>query len=456
MLKRVFCLFLCCIIVFFTFCYQTQEVHAFIPLVIGGVVIGEELVAAVATTMVAAGVVYATPDDAYRGAINAIQRGGEKFITNIKIGFDAIKDGIMPVSDDTWSAVQSHVASKYQIGQGTLVSDARYIVDLDGRCFPVSTMQEITFTSIMYRDSVSEQNFSPAIGNDGNWLILAPDRTGYMTRITAEQRDTGPLMYIKMHEGGHYRIYYEYQLNFYNPMGQDLYPAQTIDYAGNVNYLGKEIIQPNYDYKVDNVRDVKVSSTVSQVVGKTYSDVQVTTRTIAPYSASWSGTWSDCVPSGTYTFVGTGTIAGEMPGTRTGTWQGTWSTTATGERVWTGTYAGVDGLTWTGTATESIPIPQNPPAEWDYPKWKVPADTLKNKFPFSIPWDLKNAIASLVATPEAPRWTINFDARYFVGGGQIVIDFTQFEPWAKVIRWGLLIIFNLFLILATRKIIGAS
>jgi hypothetical protein len=94
--------------------------------------------------------------------------------------------------------------------------------------------------------------------------------------------------------------------------------------------------------------------------------------------------------------------------------------------------------------------------EFRYPELQVPADTLKNKFPFSIPWDLYNAVSSLQATPEAPKWTIPFDAQYFVGGGEIVIDFSQFEVWAKILRYGELICFNIFLILATRKIIGAS
>lgn len=94
--------------------------------------------------------------------------------------------------------------------------------------------------------------------------------------------------------------------------------------------------------------------------------------------------------------------------------------------------------------------------EFRYPEMQVPADVLKNKFPFSIPWDLKNAVTSLMVTPVAPKWVIKFDKNYFVGGGEIVIDFAQFEIWAKIIRWGILIIFNIFLILATRRLVGAS
>jgi hypothetical protein len=95
--------------------------------------------------------------------------------------------------------------------------------------------------------------------------------------------------------------------------------------------------------------------------------------------------------------------------------------------------------------------------EFRPPEMQVPpALGLTRKFPFSIPWDLKLAVTSLVAEPKAPHWEINWDSQYFVGGGKTVIDFEQFEVWAKVIRWGLLILFNYFLIINTRRLIGAS
>ncbi len=92
----------------------------------------------------------------------------------------------------------------------------------------------------------------------------------------------------------------------------------------------------------------------------------------------------------------------------------------------------------------------------DYPKMSIPPRLgLTRKFPFSIPWDLRNAFTSLVAERKCPHWEINFDSMHFVGGGKIVIDFEQFDLWAKIIRWGELIAFNIVLIKITRKIIGA-
>ncbi len=93
----------------------------------------------------------------------------------------------------------------------------------------------------------------------------------------------------------------------------------------------------------------------------------------------------------------------------------------------------------------------------DYPRMAVPPSLgLTRKFPFSIPWDLKNAVTTLVAEPKCPKWEINWDSVYFVGGGKTVIDFEKFETWAKIVRWGVLIVFNIGLIIATRKLIGAG
>jgi hypothetical protein len=90
----------------------------------------------------------------------------------------------------------------------------------------------------------------------------------------------------------------------------------------------------------------------------------------------------------------------------------------------------------------------------DFTPLIVSVSNLTTKFPFSIPWDVKNAITSLQATPTPPSWTINFDSRYFKGGGNVVLDFSQFETLAAVSRWGILIMFNISLILLSKKLIG--
>ncbi len=72
---------------------------------------------------------------------------------------------------------------------------------------------------------------------------------------------------------------------------------------------------------------------------------------------------------------------------------------------------------------------------------------LLNKFPFCIPWDLKNAVSSLQADVKIPKWDIE------IMGENLLIDFERFEAWAKIVRWGVLILFNIGLIKITRSLI---
>lgn len=93
------------------------------------------------------------------------------------------------------------------------------------------------------------------------------------------------------------------------------------------------------------------------------------------------------------------------------------------------------------------------PFEGADPGLKINWDPLKkaglqNKFPFCIPWDLYNSFSSFNVQGEAPVWEITY-----LDDTGFVIDFGIFEPWAVIIRWGLLIFFNVGLIILTRNII---
>lgn len=127
------------------------------------------------------------------------------------------------------------------------------------------------------------------------------------------------------------------------------------------------------------------------------------------------------------------------------------------------TAADVLGIESAVPIEENPPIDDNPPIENTMPTdWSVPTDValdfspllfdLKSKFPFSIPWDLKNSISALSVTPQAPKWVIPFDA--FGADADLEINFSQFQKLADIVRWGILISFSFGLIILTRKIIG--
>lgn len=74
--------------------------------------------------------------------------------------------------------------------------------------------------------------------------------------------------------------------------------------------------------------------------------------------------------------------------------------------------------------------------------------TLKEKFPFSLPWDLKRVFELFIAEREAPVWRVPIKEH------EIVIDFNTFEELARITRAFNLIIFVAVLIILTRKFIS--
>lgn len=77
---------------------------------------------------------------------------------------------------------------------------------------------------------------------------------------------------------------------------------------------------------------------------------------------------------------------------------------------------------------------------------------LMMRFPFCIPFDLAHAFEMFRgAGTTPPIWHVKFDVCGREYGFDI--DMTMYEPWAIIVRWGILVAFNIGLILVTRKII---
>ena len=79
-----------------------------------------------------------------------------------------------------------------------------------------------------------------------------------------------------------------------------------------------------------------------------------------------------------------------------------------------------------------------PTLQVDIEQLKV--ETIKEKFPFSLPWDIQRIIEELADVPEVPNWTVN------ILGNELVLDFAVFEPLAKIVRWAVVIMFIVGLI----------
>lgn len=83
---------------------------------------------------------------------------------------------------------------------------------------------------------------------------------------------------------------------------------------------------------------------------------------------------------------------------------------------------------------------------------------LKDKFPFCLPWDLKNLVKSLVSEKECPKFVIDFSVagNHLVGSknSKFDIDFNKFDKIINILRYFELLCFVLFLIKKTNNLLG--
>jgi hypothetical protein len=81
-----------------------------------------------------------------------------------------------------------------------------------------------------------------------------------------------------------------------------------------------------------------------------------------------------------------------------------------------------------------------------------PRGNLLDKFPFSIPFDLYHAFGMLLAPPVTPYFKVPFRIDSLGFDYDFELDLGIFDGPAKVVRWGILIGFNIWLIIKTRDL----
>lgn len=131
------------------------------------------------------------------------------------------------------------------------------------------------------------------------------------------------------------------------------------------------------------------------------------------------------------------------------------------------TWDKVVGTTWENTLdvsnSKDTDLPTDKPL---FPSFDLPTDvkldfspleiSLKDRFPFCIPWDLVNSFRMFSSTLETPKFVVNFPKDYLIGGGSFEIDFGKFSEVAAILRYFILIIFVVELIKKTRSLIGGE
>lgn len=115
------------------------------------------------------------------------------------------------------------------------------------------------------------------------------------------------------------------------------------------------------------------------------------------------------------------------------------------------TGTGTDTDTDTDTGTGNIPgtsIPSFPSFGEELDFSPLYMTNIKDKFPFSLPWDFKNLINMFDVDPVAPKFELPFL------GNNITLDFSYFEEWALIIRFFISISFTATLIFISTKMKG--
>jgi hypothetical protein len=153
-------------------------------------------------------------------------------------------------------------------------------------------------------------------------------------------------------------------------------------------------------------------------------------------------------------------------------------TVHTGDVTWTfpvpavGTVAGVPTMTVpidgvgvveldTGLAVPTNPPvdpPTTKPGKIDWSKMKLTAATLSTVFPFSIPWDVGRLFSVLDVPPKTPVFSVDVNKSIDLGGKSIPIkykfdiNFSIFDPIAAIARWAFILIFDISIIMALRRL----
>ncbi|MCE4701873.1 hypothetical protein LVU67_19515, partial [Clostridioides difficile] len=91
-------------------------------------------------------------------------------------------------------------------------------------------------------------------------------------------------------------------------------------------------------------------------------------------------------------------------------------------------------------------IPDIPAVDINFsPLWES-MKNIKNKFPFSLPWDIFNLFIGFDVEPVAPKWELP------VLNNKVVLDFSNFDEWANIVKFFVYVSFLISLIVISNKL----
>lgn len=91
-------------------------------------------------------------------------------------------------------------------------------------------------------------------------------------------------------------------------------------------------------------------------------------------------------------------------------------------------------------------IPDIPAVDINFsPLWES-MKNIKNKFPFSLPWDIFNLFIGFDVEPVALKWELP------ILNNKVVLDFSNFDEWANIVKFFVYVSFLISLIVISNKL----
>ncbi|HBF3832770.1 TPA: hypothetical protein KOC97_003830 [Clostridioides difficile] len=91
-------------------------------------------------------------------------------------------------------------------------------------------------------------------------------------------------------------------------------------------------------------------------------------------------------------------------------------------------------------------VPDIPFVDIDFsPLWES-MQNIKNKFPFSLPWDIYSLFICFDVEPVAPKWELP------ILNNKVVLDFSNFDEWANIVKFFVYVSFFVSLIVISNKL----
>ncbi|MFQ4188613.1 hypothetical protein C3O92_18920 [Clostridioides difficile] len=106
-----------------------------------------------------------------------------------------------------------------------------------------------------------------------------------------------------------------------------------------------------------------------------------------------------------------------------------------------------DNIVIPGDSVVDPPItPDIPAVDVDFsPLWES-MQNIKNKFPFSLPWDIYSLFVGFDVEPVAPKWELP------ILGNKVSLDFSNFNEWSNIVKFFVYVSFLISLIVISNKL----